>query len=367
MATIMFQAPNGVGLGHISRLSAIALAVREKQPSTKLPFVIEGGNNLLLKAASLPCIPLPSLREMHEDRNWEAWSEVERQTMALELADSIVRQARPDIILFDCLPCVPIVTAAIHRGAPLALCVRKMKDSSDLFAKLEPVQEYFKLILVPHNPGEVKVPDHVLPKTHFVGQIVRPIRKTRLVKDSADGSKVVVICGGGGGYPNTVEFYNYALSAFSQIHSQDPNLTGILVAGPLFRDWLKLKTVDGVRVIPFVPDLPSMLASSDLVICQAGYNTIAEISLLGVPTICVPAERDFDDQFERAEQMTASSSIFHVCRALETGQLTELIKSCVQVSPQGPPIEEIDSNGASRAADLLLELIAKPSYYWTNA
>jgi UDP-N-acetylglucosamine--N-acetylmuramyl-(pentapeptide) pyrophosphoryl-undecaprenol N-acetylglucosamine transferase len=361
MATIMFQAPNGIGLGHISRLSAIALAVRDKAPSVKLPFVLEGSVNLLLKAASLPCIQLPNIKEMHRDKGWEAWSEVEQRMIVLELAGSIISQIQPDVILFDSLPCDAVITAAIRRRTPLALCLRKIKDadSPDFFAWLERVQEYFNLIIIPHDAKEMKVPDHWLPKTHFVGQIVRPIEKTQLIKDSTSGRKTVVICGGGGGYPNTVDFYNSALSAFSRIHSQNPDLTGILVAGPLFRDWLKLKMVDGVRMIPFATDLTSMFASSDLVICQAGYNTVAEVSVLGVPTICVPAERYFDDQFERAERIAASAPNFYVCRASEIDKIANLINSCIQLPARVASNEVTESNGAKLAADLLLDLVHK--------
>jgi hypothetical protein len=57
--TILFQPSNGIGLGHISRLIAIALAIRDKAPSARLPFLLEGGSHSLLETASLPYLSLP--------------------------------------------------------------------------------------------------------------------------------------------------------------------------------------------------------------------------------------------------------------------------------------------------------------------
>jgi hypothetical protein len=48
--TILFQPPNRIGLGHMSRLIAIALAVRQTAPGTRTPFVIEGGTRLAAAA-----------------------------------------------------------------------------------------------------------------------------------------------------------------------------------------------------------------------------------------------------------------------------------------------------------------------------
>ena len=39
-----------------------------------------------------------------------------------------------------------------------------------------------------------------------------------------------------------------------------------------------------------------LMTAADLVICQGGYNTVSEVSQLGLPSICVPGMRDLDDQ-----------------------------------------------------------------------
>src|ERR1700736_3632556 len=47
--TIVFQAPNGIGLGHIIRMLAIAVAVGKRDPAAVLPIVVEGGSHSLIE------------------------------------------------------------------------------------------------------------------------------------------------------------------------------------------------------------------------------------------------------------------------------------------------------------------------------
>jgi predicted glycosyltransferase len=357
--TIMSQALNCIGLGHISRLIAIALAIRDKVPTARLPFLLEGGSHSLLETASLPYLSLPSKYELFATDNWTTWTETERQGIVLELADSIIGRFRPNVILFDLLPCIPVVAAAVGRQVPMVMCVRKSKDNDDYFAKLKKVEDFLSLILIPHEPHEIEVPSHLLPKTRFVGQIARPRSKPQSDIELPKGFKLVVICGGGGGYPDVVDYYNMSLEAFASSRSRNPNMLAVLITGPLFHDWWRLKVVDGVRVIPFDPNIFSTLAAADLVICQGGYNTIAEIEQIGATTICIPAERDFDDQLERAERVSALLSNFHVYKSSEAKRLSHLIDSCLREPPRRRPVGEISSAGASRAADAILKLISQ--------
>jgi predicted glycosyltransferase len=49
--TVLFHPLNHLGLGHINRLSVIALALREIDQNVRTPFVVEGGSYILLALA----------------------------------------------------------------------------------------------------------------------------------------------------------------------------------------------------------------------------------------------------------------------------------------------------------------------------
>jgi UDP-N-acetylglucosamine--N-acetylmuramyl-(pentapeptide) pyrophosphoryl-undecaprenol N-acetylglucosamine transferase len=45
---------------------------------------------------------------------------------------------------------------------------------------------------------------------------------------------------------------------------------------------------DGCRILPYIDDMPSVLAAADLVICRAGASTLAELSGIGRASILIP-------------------------------------------------------------------------------
>ena len=42
------------------------------------------------------------------------------------------------------------------------------------------------------------------------------------------------------------------------------------------------------RPVEYEADMPSLLSAADVVVCRAGATTVAELSVLGVPSILVP-------------------------------------------------------------------------------
>lgn len=359
--TILFQPPNHVGLGHISRLIAVALAVRESDPALRLPFVVEGHGHGLIEAHGLPYISLPNGYDLHETENWSAWPRSRRQVVMLDLALALVRTLEPDLIVFDCFPNGAMLSAALECRIPIATCLRKAKEMRVYYDNLEALGSAVRLILIPHHEGECEVPSRLLPHTRFTGPIVRRACLSR--PHAIDGESVgplVVITAGGGGYPGSVDFYNLALAAFAEARRGMPDLQGVLVTGPLFTDWWRLRMVDGIRVLPFDPQLSETFARANLVICQAGYNTIAEITSLAVPALCVPAERVLDDQFERARSAAEASATFRTYHGDDARAFAALLVDTLRadrVTARSPQV----STGAHVAAANLLRLLESSS------
>ena len=61
----------------------------------------------------------------------------------------------------------------------------------------------------------------------------------------------------------------------------------------------------GVRVAPFIEDMAGAYAWADLVLCRAGALTIAELSIMGRPSVLVPLPQAIDDhQSANARSLT---------------------------------------------------------------
>lgn len=100
----------------------------------------------------------------------------------------------------------------------------------------------------------------------------------------------------------------------------------------------------------------SLFANADLVICQAGYNTVAELEQLGTKTVLVPADRQWDDQFARAERMLRERNNFCVFRGKTPDELAGAADAFL-----GELIERVEAtkpSGGMNAARLIYQIVS---------
>jgi len=51
---------------------------------------------------------------------------------------------------------------------------------------------------------------------------------------------------------------------------------------------IKLDCIENIKIVPYLYNMPEVLAVADLVVCRAGATTIAEITAMGLPSILIP-------------------------------------------------------------------------------
>ena len=354
--TILFQPLNHIGLGHVNRLASIALALRRLDPCIRTLFVVEGGAHVLLDSLGLPYLPLPSEHAMHETDSWSSWTASERSSFSSQISRAILGTVLPQIVVFDCVPNPAFAAATFEAALPAVLCLREMRDLDAYLAFMRESLPHLNLILVPHDPGAFDLPEPLREKAHFVGEIARPFAPAPAGHRNPACPRIG-ISGGGGGYPGTIDFYNLATAAISKLRAEYPTCEVRLIAGPLFRDWDRLSLQTGLRVIPFESDMPAVFASADLVICQAGYNTIAEIQQVGTKAILVPAERLWDNQFARADRASRLHPHIRVLRSADPAALAHLASQLLREPDPARALEVARPPGAARAAALLHALL----------
>src|ERR1700719_4969014 len=70
------------------------------------------------------------------------------------------------------------------------------------------------------------------------------------------------------------------------------------------------------ELAPFFPDLPALLASSQLVISRSGAGTVAELGAIGRPSILVPLPGSIDqDQFANAGVLAQANGALRITQA----------------------------------------------------
>jgi len=291
---------------------------------------------------------------MSHSAAWAAWTEGERSVLQADISRSVLKSIAPRVVVFDFLPNPNFADAVVKSEIPIVLCMREMRDLASYLAYARDLLEHVKLIVIPHLEGTIRLPENLAAKSCFVGQIAR--QAAPMVRPERDHAYPrIVITGGGGGYPGTVEFYNLATKAIAALRGHYPALRAQLIAGPLFQDWLLLQPVDGLALIPFEPDTNSRLAEADLVVSQAGYNTVAELEQLGTKTILVPAERQWDDQFARAGRIARERGNFRVFGEKTPTELANLAAELLR--EQIPEAVRLKPNGGIKAARLIHQML----------
>lgn len=350
--TILFQPQNHVGLGHMNRLAAIAWAARQIDPSLRTPFVVEGAAHIFLDALGLPYLPIPSSHLLYETTDWSQWPRQERCNLQADISNSILQNTRPQIVVFDCFPNEAFATVVVEKKLPIVLCLRETRHLEHQLQRLSGILSHVVLILIPHKEGAFELPGNLRERSRFVGTMIRPnVPKAFRTKEA--GLFEIVISGGGGGHADTATFFNLAMRAVSCMRDAGIQLSARLITGPLFADWARLELVKDVIVIPFDAALMNTLDSADLVICQAGYNTMVELECVTARAMILPGERRWDDQFDRAERAAKENSrirIFSGSTASElAGQAMEWLNQPISVMQKNVP------DGARQAAEAILE------------
>jgi UDP-N-acetylglucosamine--N-acetylmuramyl-(pentapeptide) pyrophosphoryl-undecaprenol N-acetylglucosamine transferase len=68
----------------------------------------------------------------------------------------------------------------------------------------------------------------------------------------------------------------------------------------------------GYRPLAFTPDVASLMAEADLVVCRAGVGTLAEVTAVGLPAIVIPGSFGGAHQVRNADRLVRSGAALKV-------------------------------------------------------
>lgn len=278
-------------------------------------------------------------------------------------------QQRPDILLIEAFPfgrrqmrfeLLPLLAAAKAAGTRVVAC--SIRDILQERAKQERLAETvatlragFNLVLV-HGDGVSPPLAETFPLAHEIADMVRytGVVGPATPPEPVAGHDLVISAGGGAvGYPLVAA----ALSAQRLTSFGDRPV--LAVAGPQMpdADFEALARFAGtnVQLQRSVPDLPGRIAGARLSVSQAGYNTVAEIMAAGCRAVLCPFVGD-----GQTEQMIRARALERAGRCVMIGEdelsparMAAAIERALGLPAPAPQ----PSNGAARAAEILLELL----------
>lgn len=287
---LLFQIRNRRGLGHMMRGLNIATALRGIDPQVRIDFHLRTPPGTGFWPADLGLTVDDPQDPNHPQRGWRA----------------TVERVDPDVIVFDTL--LPEPDEVGSDRAALAFVMRECLPEEQRALHAHALIERIGCFLVPHEAGDYgPVPEALSARTFCVGTIRRSTsaaaqQALRQRLALGDDAFVLTSTVGGGGFTAQAErFFEIVREAHQRLApvfaAFDRPVAHLLIQGPNYAG--TVPALPGLRVIASEPELVSLLALSDLVIAEGGYNTVNEILDTRTPALFLPSARGKDDQHAR--------------------------------------------------------------------
>lgn len=292
---VVVVAGGGTG-GHLYPALAIADALRARRPDVRVLFL---GAQRGIEARVLPergewheLLPVQGFDRSHPARAWRA---VVGLVRSVARARKLLRDHRPELVVvtggYAAAPAG--IVAALGR-VPLVL--QEQNSVPGWVTRL--LSRWARRAYVAYPEVEAKLPA-LTGRARLTGNPVRagsarPAVETRASFGVPADARLVVVAGGSQG---SLALNNLVAEVVRGVVSgrlaRSPDLHLLWVSGHAHADAVgRVVTECGspawVHTVPYLNDMPSVLAAADLAVSRAGAMSTAELLIRGLPAILVP-------------------------------------------------------------------------------
>jgi len=357
--TIILATSNGVGMGHLARASAIALAL--KPVANPIIVSMAGGIADISDYMGIRTEYIPG-----RDREWmsrDAWDQYLRDRLV-----ALVEETDAKLISFDGVVPYPGVIAAKVKAPHISLVwVRRglwQKKPQRFVLGLQSAMMDFIV-----EPGDIaRSYDHGPTANRKDAQLTSPVslfqKDTALSRSESrkilglDPDRPAVLVQLGTGESDVNEKMTAALSGL--IGWKD--LQVVLTKKPIDKDGNSLAPAGlDLKVARYFP-LAQVLGAFDAAVCATGYNGVHELLPAQIPTVFVSNIRGTDDQEARAQwchdfgfalraDQAVLADITATVKKLQDPQVRALLAAKCAELPQ--------VSGSTEIAQIFLKLIAE--------
>ncbi|MFW9876996.1 MAG: radical SAM protein, partial [Candidatus Thorarchaeota archaeon] len=296
---ILFFVEGRKSLGHINRCIELAKSILKLESNNEIKFILDSDFTQPFKKNDFEFI---RINPLDKDKGTYGGNLPAEYNQPIK---EVLLKEKPDIIIFDTFFPYDILNDLELRKIRKILLLRKYKDNIMQIFLSNEFYKAFDLILVPNSREEFLNFENKFSKQldsfKFIGSITKDV--TGSIKKEKDNKKlkILALCGGGG-FDDADKFINANLSIHSSIKNKIKNLDYCIITGPFYKNYKKLKKKEEgiLKIKDYEEDIISLMQNADLIISQAGYNTINEIILTKTPAIIMSGYRNNDDQVERS-------------------------------------------------------------------
>ena len=359
--TIILATSNGVGMGHLARASAIALALKPR--ANPIIVSMAGGIAEISEYMGIRTEYIPG-----RDRDWmtrDLWDQYLRDRLV-----ALVEETDAKLISFDGVVPYPGVIAAKVKAPHISLVwVRRglwqKKPQRFVLGLQSAMMDYIV------EPGDIaRSYDHGPTSKRKDAELTSPVslfqKNTALSREESrkilglDPNRPAVLVQLGTGDSDVNEKMTAALAGL--IGWKD--LQVVLTKKPIDKDGNSLAP-DGLdlKVIRYFP-LAQVLHAFDAGVCATGYNGVHELLPAQIPTVFVSNIRGTDDQEARAQWCHDFGFALRADQA-DLADITATVKKLqdpqVRTSLSAKCAELAEVSGSTEIAQIFLKLIADQS------
>ncbi len=282
--------------GHVTPALNVAKKLLELHPDTELLFIGRhgGSENDAVKRMGLKLCEL----EIYGIKRSLSPSNLKRALIAIRSigkAKKIIKDFSPDVILgTGGYVCWPVLTAGRRLGIPTAI------HESNLYPGLVTrlLAKNCSAVLLNH-----KETSEYLKSSHNITQVGNPVSdelfrskrvEARYKLGIRDCDKLIVSFGGSGGAENLNRAIIEMMEKYS---SKVPGIKHIHATGKMYFEKYGqgFRRIDGCEIMPYINDMPTLLAASDVTISRCGAMTLSELAAAGCCSVLIPSPNVTND------------------------------------------------------------------------
>ena len=360
--------------GHINPALAVAGCLRRIMPEVKILFAATG-RDLEKKLISAAGYDLINIRMSGIRRGISPGKIIYNIKTAKNLvaagreAEKLMNDFMPDAVLgTGGYICYPVLIKAAKKGIPTLIHEANAVPgltTKMLSARVDKVLASFK-----GQEMHYRRPGAVL----HTGMPVREnfqLPPDAAKKPAPDKKPLVVSFWGSLGAERLNEMIadfiklNIKDGGFDHIHAAGTGSAVKLIENKLKQPGAALNLPAGVEIREYIEDMPSVMAAADIVVCRAGASTIAELTLMGKPSVLIPSPYVTGNHQEKnAMELTKAGGALMLDEKMCTGaSLYETVLTIISDKDKLNSMAAAQKslgipNAAEKIAGLIQEIIA---------
>jgi UDP-N-acetylglucosamine--N-acetylmuramyl-(pentapeptide) pyrophosphoryl-undecaprenol N-acetylglucosamine transferase len=323
-------AAGGTG-GHVYPAIAIADAIKERSPDSEILFV---GTRDRMEWQAVPksgyVIKSVWISGFHRRLTPQNLLFPVKLITSIIQSYSILNSFKPDVVI-SCggFAAGPVGWVAARKGIPIV--IQEQNSYPGVTNKL--LAKYASLIFTAFEDAAGYLPKE---KISLTGNPVRKqlSKSDRSVSLDQFGFKkkkpVLLVLGGSGG---ALALNNAMMEHIEELHDS-LGIQIIWQCGKKYYDDLKQKVeveeFSGLRLVPYIENMPAAYSAADLVLTRAGASTCSELMLLGQPAILVPSPNVAGDhQSKNAQSMVDAGAAVGLNEKKLVEKLPDTVKQII--------------------------------------